>query len=327
MIGKGLTIGRYQPLHKGHLSVFKQMDEECESIMIGVGSAQIERESENPLSGGERITMIRRVLENRDIGPYEIYPIPDINCYPAWPYYVKAILPSFDCLFVHSETVLRLFKGTRTKLRRVKEFNKDEWSATEVRRRIRKDKEWKHLVPEEVGEFLEEINIKERLRPVIGMKKETEKEVAHQLTKKEKNIATAESCTGGFLAHRLTNIPGSTSYFERGLITYSSKAKTELLGVSRKLIEDHGTVSEETAREMAEKVREKASTDIGLATTGFLGPGGDDSGEPVGTVFVGLSHSDGTEVSEFHFSGNRWEVKEQATEKALEMVIEFLNNT
>ncbi len=325
MSGKGLTIGRFQPLHKGHFSVFKQIADECDSIIIGVGSAQVEREMENPLSGGERITMIRRVLEKHDLGPYEIYPIPDIECYPAWPYYVMAILPSFDCLYVHSKTVLRLFEGTRTKLRKVDEFNKEEWSATEVRRRIREGEDWESLVPEEVAKYLKEINMKERLKPTISMKEETEKEVAHLLTKKGKTIATAESCTGGFLAHRLTNTPGSSSYFEKGFVTYSSKAKMETLGVEEKIIQEQGAVSRQTAEQMAEKTRKKADTDIGLATTGILGPGGGDSGESIGTVFVGLSDSEGVSVRDFHFSGNRWDVKRQATEKALQWVIEFLS--
>lgn len=294
-------------------------------MIIGVGSAQIEREQKNPLSGGERITMIRRVLENRDIGPYEIYPIPDIDCYPAWPYYVKAILPPFDCLYVHSETVLRLFKGTRTKLRRVDEFNKSEWSATEVRKRIREGEDWKHLVPKEVAEYLEEINMEERLKPVVGMKSETEKKAAHLLTKNEKTIATAESCTGGFLAHRLTNIPGSTSYFEQGLVTYSSQAKIKLLGVDKKIIKEKGAVSKKTAQQMSEKIRKKANTDIGLATTGILGPGGDE-GESIGKVYVGLSYPENTEVKKYNFSGNRWEVKEQATEEALRWLISYLES-
>lgn len=323
---KGLTIGRFQPLHKGHLSVFKKMAEECDSIIIGIGSAQIEREKKNPLSGGERISMIKRVLENRDMGPYEIYPIPDIECYPAWPYYVKAILPPFDYLYAHSETVLRLFEGMKTKLRKVEKFNKKEWSSTEVRERIRKGKNWKKLVPKEVSEFLEEINVKERLKPITPINKETEKRVAHLLTKKDQKIATAESCTGGLLAHRLTNTPGSSSYFERGLVTYSSKAKVELLGVEKKVLEENGAVSPETATEMAKKVRKKGEVDIGLSTTGILGPGGDSSEESIGTVYMGLSHSNGTEVKNFHFSGNRWQAKKQASEKGLEWVIDFLND-
>ncbi len=321
---KGLTIGRYQPLHKGHFSVFKKMDEECDSIMIGVGSAQIEREKDNPLSGGERINMIKRVLKNRNIEPYEIFPVPDIECYPAWPYYVKNILPPFDYLYVHSRTVLRLFKGTKTKIRRVKEFNKSEWSATEVRRRIKNNEEWRHLVPKEVAEFLDEIDMKNRLKPTIEVKSETEKKVAHLLTKAEKTIATVESCTGGLIANRLTNVPGSSNYFIEGLVTYRTSTKTELLGIDEDEIEKHGVVSPETARKMAEKIRERADTDIGLSTTGLLGPGGNESEESIGTVYVGLSHPSGVEVEKFNFSGNRLEVKNQASEKSLAKIIKFL---
>lgn len=322
---KGLIIGRFQPPHKGHLSVFEQMDEECDSIIIGIGSAQTYRGKDNPLSGGERIALIRRILDKRNIGPYEIYPIPDIYCYPAWPYYVMAILPPFDCLYAHSGTVLRLFEG-KAKLRKVEEFHKDEWSATEIRRRIREGKKWKHLVPEEVAEFLEEINMKERIKPIIGMESETEKKAAHLLTEKEMTIATAESCTGGLVADRLTNVPGSSSYFERGLVTYSSQAKTDLLGVGKKTIEEKGVVSKEVASQMAEGIRKKSNVDLGLATTGIMGPGGGTKEKPVGTVCLGLAHRDGTEIQTFHFSGNRLEVKEQTSERALQLVIDFLKD-
>ncbi len=326
MTDKGLTIGRFQPLHKGHFSVFQQISEECDSLMIGIGSAQLEREPENPLSGGERITMIKKVLEEYDLGPYEIYPIPDIECYPAWPYYVKTILPEFDCVYVHSKTVLRLFKDTRTKLRKVDEFNKEEWSATEVRRRIREDENWKQLVPKVVADYLEEIKIKERLKPEIEPKEETEKGIAHLLTEKEKTISTAESCTGGYLSHKLTNTPGSSKYFKEGFITYSSKSKIENLGVKEETIEKNGVVSEETAKEMAKKTREKTSADIGLSTTGVLGPGGGNSKISIGTVFVGFSNSEGTSAREFNFSGNRLNVKKQTVEKAFRWVIKHLED-
>ena len=325
MSEKGLIIGRFQPLHKGHFSVLQEITEECDSIMVGIGSAQAKRESKNPLSGGERITMIRRTLERYNMDPYEIYPIPDIECYPAWPYYVKTILPEFDYLYAHSKTVLRLFEKTRTKIRKVEKFNKEEWSATKIRQRIRQGKEWKNLVPNEVAKYLEMIDIKERLKPTIEAKEETEKKAAHLLTKKEKTIATAESCTAGFIAHKLTNTPGSTAYFEEGYITYTSDAKIENIDVKKETIEEEGAVSSETAEEMAENVRKKANTDIGLATTGILGPGGNHSDTPIGTVFVGLADDEETHVKKFKFSGNRWDVKQQTGEKVLEWVIEYLN--
>jgi|GEM_PF-158554 len=324
MSEKGLIIGRFQPLHKGHFSVFQKIADECDSIMIGIGSAQTQREKDNPLSGGERITMIKKTLERYDIGPYEIYPIPDIECYPAWPYYVKSLLPEFDYLYAHSPTVLRLFERTKTKIRKVEKFNKEEWSATKIRKKIRQGDEWKSLVPEEVADYLEMIDIKERLKPTIETKEETEKKVAHLLTKKEKTIATAESCTGGYIAHKLTNTPGSSAYFEEGYITYTSKSKIKNLNVKEETIEEEGVVSSKTAEEMAKNTRKKADTDIGIATTGILGPGGNHSETPIGTVFVGLADEENTYVKKLKFSGNRWDVKKQTGEKVLEWVIEYL---
>lgn len=321
---RGLFIGRFQPFHKGHLSIIKRISEECESVLIGVGSAQKERENRNPLSGGERIEMIGRVLDSRGISPYRIYPVPDIDCYPAWPYYVRAILPSFDVVYSNSSAVLRLFKNTRIDVRELEDINRDEWKGAEIRRRIIEGEEWKYLVPNEIIVYLEEIDMESRLKPVIGMKSEVERKVSHLLTKKEMTISTAESCTGGLIGHRLTNVPGSSSYFERGVITYSNQSKIEVLDVDNALIEEEGAVSEGVAIQMAEGIRKKAGTDIGLATTGIAGPGGGSEEKPVGTVYMGFSSEAISKRKKYQFSGNRWDVKKQTSEKALEWIIERL---
>ncbi len=323
---RGLFIGRFQPFHKGHLSVVKQMEKECSSIIIGVGSAQKERELHDPLSGGQRIEIINRVLKNRLSIPYDVYPIPDIECYPAWTHYVKAILPSFDRVYANSSAVLDLFKEIRVESVEVEEINRKEYSGTEIRRRIAEGEDWKHLVPEEVAEYLEDMELKKMLKPTICISSETEKRVAHLLTKNDCTISTAESCTGGIIAHRLTNVPGSSMYFMAGLVTYSDQAKIELLEVDEDVLKKKGAVSAEVARQMAEGVREKRGTDIGLATTGIAGPGGGTEKKPVGTVFIGLSHSQGTLTRKHNFSGNRWEVKEQTSEKALLWIKEYLEN-
>lgn len=321
----GLIIGRFQPFHKGHLEIVKRISKECDKVIIGVGSAQKERESEDPLSGGERIEMIQNTLENRDI-KYEIYPVPDIDCYPAWPSYVKSILPHFGIVYANSSVVRKLFKRTSIETVQVEEINREEYSGTEIRKRIREGREWKHLVPEEVAEYLEDIDMEERIKPVIGVKDETEKDAAHLLTKKDKTIATAESCTGGLIAHRLTNVPGSSNYFMRGLVTYSNEAKIDLLGVNKAVLEEKGAVSEEVALQMAEGVRKKSETDIGIATTGIAGPSGGSKEKPVGTVYMALSTEEKTESKLFHFSGNRWDVKKQTSEKALEWIIDLLKD-
>ncbi len=321
----GLIIGRFQPFHKGHLEIVKRISEECDGVIIGVGSAQKERECNDPLSGGERIEMIDRTLEKRDIS-YDIYPIPDIDCYPAWPSYVRSILPPFEKVYANSSVVRKLFKNTSIETVKVEEINREEFSGTEIRKRIREGKGWKNLVPKEVSKYLERIDMEERIKPVIGMKDETEKDAAHLLTKKDKTIATAESCTGGLIAHRLTNVPGSSNYFMRGLVTYSNDAKIDLLGVDEDVLKEKGAVSEEVALQMAEGVREKSKTDIGLTTTGIAGPSGGSEEKPVGTVYMALSTEENTESRLFHFSGNRWDVKKQTSEKGLEWIIELLKD-
>lgn len=321
---KGLFIGRFQPFHNGHLAVVKQIAEECGSVMVGVGSAQKERELSDPLSGGERIEMIERVLDAEGIPSYEIYPVPDIGCYPAWTHYVKAILPPFDCIYGNSSVVLDLFERTSIETKEVEEIRRDEYSGTEIRERIVEGEGWHHLVPDEVVEYLEEIDMKERLKPIIGVDSETEKKVAHLLTKNDMTVATVESCTGGLIAHRLTNVPGSSTYFMMGLVTYSNRAKMDLVGVDEETLKEHGAVSSQVAEQMAEGVRKKAETDIGVATTGIAGPGGGSEEKPVGTVYTGLSTEDKTLTRKDNFSGNRWEVKEQTSEKALLWIIEEL---
>ncbi len=321
---KGLFIGRFQPFHKGHLAIVEQMLDRCDSIMIGVGSAQNQREMRNPLSGGERIEMIREFFESRDIGPYEIYPIPDINCYPAWPYYVKTILPKFDVVYASSDVVLRLFRSTRVDVEKIDEINRDEWKGSEIRKRIREGEEWRSLVPDEIADYLEDKKMAEYVKAVMEAIPDVEKKTAHLLTKKEKTISTAESCTGGLIAHRLTNVPGSSNYFERGLVTYSNRAKIELLGVDEEIIRDKGAVSREVAEQMAEGVRRLADTDIGLGTTGIAGPGGGTDEKPVGTVYMGLSYGDKAEVRKYNFAGNRGQVKDQTSEMALEWITDIL---
>jgi len=295
-------------------------------MIIGIGSAQEERTSANPLSGGERITMIKRVIESRNIDGVEVYPIPDLNCHPAWPYYVESILPDFEKVYGNSEVVLDLFDKIGHETGKIQEIDRKKLSGTEIRKRIRDDREWKDLVPEEVAEYLGDIDMKHRVEPKVDIDSESEKKAAHLLTKKDKTISVAESCTGGLIANRLTSVPGSSNYFTAGFVTYSNEAKIDLLGVDKRSIEEKGAVSPEVARQMAEGVREDRGTEIGIASTGIAGPGGGSEEKPVGTVHLGLSTEKGTESRSFHFSGNRAEVKEQTSEKALRWIIEVLED-
>ena len=137
-------------------------------------------------------------------------------------------------------------------------------------------------------------------------------------------IAVAESCTGGLLMSRLTDVPGSSRYVERGVVAYSNDAKIELLGVPPVLIEQHGAVSEPVALAMAEGIKTRARVDIGVGVTGVAGPGGGTAEKPVGMVAIAASVAGTTRSRTFKFIGGREQVKFQASQAALDMVRRML---
>ncbi len=151
-----------------------------------------------------------------------------------------------------------------------------------------------------------------------------EEKIGSMLMQRQKKIAVAESCTGGLVAHRITNVQGASVYFEAGLVTYSNKAKEDFLSVPGAVIRAKGAVSDEVARSMAEGVRKAAGVDIGLAITGIAGPGGGTDEKPVGTVYIALAVPDGTFVRKFSFQGDRAEVKLQTSEEALLFILDHL---
>jgi nicotinamide-nucleotide amidase len=133
-------------------------------------------------------------------------------------------------------------------------------------------------------------------------------------------IAAAESCTGGLLTSRLTDVPGSSDYVEASVVCYSNRAKVEWLGVDEALIAEHGAVSDPVARAMAEGVRARARTNVGVGITGIAGPGGGSIDKPVGMVIVAVATPRATEARTFNFIGLREQVKYQATQAALNML-------
>jgi nicotinamide-nucleotide amidase len=151
--------------------------------------------------------------------------------------------------------------------------------------------------------------------------KELEDVIVHLLTAGRATLATAESCTGGLLANRVTNVPGSSAVFVEGNVTYSNDAKTRTLGVSAELISTAGAVSEEVARAMAEGALQRSGATFALSTTGIAGPDGGTAQKPVGTVFVGLaSRSDATQVEKLFFPTDRRSFKRMCTQHALDML-------
>jgi nicotinamide-nucleotide amidase len=159
----------------------------------------------------------------------------------------------------------------------------------------------------------------ERLGTFIYGEDETtlEEAVVQQLIARGKTVATAESCTGGLLAGRITNVSGSSAVFTIGLVTYSNEAKQRLLQIPHALIAGVGAVSPEVAQAMAERVRELAGTDFGIGITGIAGPGGGSAEKPVGLVYIALSSSAGVLVEKCLFTGRRADVRLRATQVAL----------
>lgn len=140
------------------------------------------------------------------------------------------------------------------------------------------------------------------------------------LKEKELTLTTAESCTGGMLAARLTDIPGASEVFKQGLVTYSNKAKRKLLEVKKTTLKDFGAVSEKTAKEMAKNGAFMTGADACVAITGIAGPDGGSDEKPVGLVYIGCSLKNKIAVKEFHFQGNREKVREYAVVRALTLL-------
>lgn len=170
--------------------------------------------------------------------------------------------------------------------------------------------------------------IREKLQGrVIASDDETLEEIVGRLLLSNKStLAVAESCTGGLVSHRLTQVAGSSEYFERSAVVYSNAAKIELLGVSEALIAERGAVSAEVAEEMARGIRRVSHTTIGLAITGIAGPGGGSEQKPVGTVFIALDSPKGTAVKKYHFAGDRSQIKTISAYTAIEWVRRYFLN-
>jgi nicotinamide-nucleotide amidase len=156
---------------------------------------------------------------------------------------------------------------------------------------------------------------------LYGIDGETlEQVVAERLLDKRLTLALAESCTGGLVGHRLTNVPGSSAFLNRGYVVYSNQAKMEDLGVKQATLDSFGAVSEQTAREMAEGARLRAKTDMGLAITGIAGPGGGTAVKPVGLVYMSLASSGDTIVQRHLWKGTREQIKNRAALMALRLL-------
>lgn len=144
--------------------------------------------------------------------------------------------------------------------------------------------------------------------------------IGEKLREKNLTIACAESCTGGLLTSKLTDIAGSSDYLQGAIVSYSNEIKISALHVKAETLENFGAVSPQTAIEMAQNIREIFNTDIGVGVTGIAGPGGGSSTKPVGLVFIAVADKDFVNVEKFNFKGTRIEIKNNAAESALKMI-------
>ncbi|TQQ79351.1 CinA family protein [Halonotius terrestris] len=158
--------------------------------------------------------------------------------------------------------------------------------------------------------------------------------VGKRLTDREESLAVAESLTGGLICSRLTDVPGSSAYFDRGVVTYSNRSKQQDLAVSREALDSHGAVSREVAAEMATGIRDTAATTWGVSTTGIAGPTGGTEQKPVGLVFIGVAYAApwGSEdsfvrVDRHVFDGDRAAVKQKSATHALDALATAIDDT
>jgi PncC family amidohydrolase len=151
-----------------------------------------------------------------------------------------------------------------------------------------------------------------------------EQEIGTLLVAQRLTLVTAESCTGGLLGHRITNVPGSSAYYLGGFVVYADEAKEALLGVRHETLAAHGTVSEDTAREMAQGARQQMGADVAVSLTGIAGPTGGTPEKPVGLVYIALSAPDAELCQRHVWQGDRLSNKEESVQAALQMVLTYL---
>ncbi|MCQ2079623.1 MAG: nicotinamide-nucleotide adenylyltransferase [archaeon] len=159
-----LVIGRFQPLHLGHMDVIRKCAEESEHLTIGIGSAQYSHTVENPFTAGERYLMIEETLKAEGITNYSIVPVEDLNRYSVWVAHVVSMCPPFSCVYSNNPFTKRLFSEAGFKVKDSPLYNRSCYSGTEVRRRISDGEDWRSLVPSAVAEVIDKIDGEGRIQ-------------------------------------------------------------------------------------------------------------------------------------------------------------------
>lgn len=160
---RGLIIGRFQPLHKGHLAAIREALAACDDLVVVIGSAEDSHTSENPFTAGERYQMLISSLDEDERSRIHIIPVRDVNRYAAWVSHVESYVPPFDVIFSNNGLTRSLFSGAGYQARRTKAYNAKLYSGTEIRRRIGAGEKWKDLVPAPVASIVEGLDGRQRL--------------------------------------------------------------------------------------------------------------------------------------------------------------------
>lgn len=164
MTMRALYVGRFQPFHLGHVEVLKKILKECSEVIIIVGSAQHSHTLENPFTAGERIQMIRETLDEERISNIYVIPVEDLNRHSLWVQYVESLAPHFDVVFSNEPLTGRLFKEAGYTVKEIPLMHREEWSGTEIRKKMLQNGEWKQCLPQTVVRIIEEIDGVNRMK-------------------------------------------------------------------------------------------------------------------------------------------------------------------
>ena len=166
--GYSLVIGRFQPLHRGHLEMIRQCAADSEHLTIGIGSAQYSHDPDNPFTAGERYEMISETMREEGVGNFCIVPVEDLNRYSVWVAHVVSMSPPFSAIYSNNPFTRRLFQEAGFDVKDSPLYNRAVYSGTEVRRRMLADEDWRSLVPNAVAEFIDTIDGVNRLKDIAG---------------------------------------------------------------------------------------------------------------------------------------------------------------
>ena len=161
---KILFIGRFQPFHNGHLELIKNIKDQYEKIIIGIGSSQYGYDNDNPFTVEERRLMIEKTLKDNNIKNYLIFEIPDIHDYPQWVSHVESIIPKFDAIITNNPLTIKLFKNKGYKVIKTKLYNRNIYSGKEIRKKISLNENWEKNVPKQVLNIINKINGIDRIK-------------------------------------------------------------------------------------------------------------------------------------------------------------------